>query len=164
MRARGRWRAAVLVPLALWTTGAGPAVVTQCQVNVLNAYLTAKNNGWKFTCGAGSISVNATFATYPPDKIGCQFKTPPIWGSKKLLGVGYLFDGSASSKTLKNGWILQGFDVNGVQWDEAHISYHILADFNAFGSIVGHTHHAKLASLTLSKPAGVCADAITEAF
>jgi hypothetical protein len=160
-----RLRAALLLLVALWTTGASPAILTRCDVNVLDAYLTAKGRGWAFRCGGGSIAVIATFATYPPNKIGCQFKTPPVWCCNKLLGQGYLFDGSATSKTLKNGWVLYDYEVTGVpSWQKEAISYHILADFSARGSTAGHTHHAKLATLTLSKPNGVCADAIDEAF
>lgn len=159
-----RFRAGALTALALWTTGAAPAAMTQCDVHVMTAYLTAKSRGWKFGCGAASLSVNATFATYPPDRIGCQFATPPVWPPGHKLGFGYLFDGSTGGKTLKNGWILYGFDVAGVQWNKAPISYHILVDFEAFGNYANHVHHARLTRLTLVKPNGSCSKAIDEAF
>ena len=156
---------ALLAGLTIICTGAAPLTITQCDVPVLDAYLYAKNHGWRFSCGAASLGVVATFATYPPDRIGCQFKTLPVWGNvRTALGQAYLFDGSQTGRMLRNGWTLVGYDVRGAEWQDAPDLAGVVVTYMVFGSMSSRTYHSKLHTLTLSKPLGVCTSVIDQAF
>ncbi len=165
-------RLAPMVAFAIAAAAAGTARATDCDVNILQAYQTATSRGWQFQCyrylslGAEAMPVN--FVTYPPDKIGCVFKTPPVLGTITSLGQGRFFKRTAGSRpNLDNGWKVKSFEVTGAQWSG------VGSDFDANVRVPfrvvetpkpNHTYNVRLSRLTLTKAGGVCSKAIDEAF
>jgi len=158
--------------LALASTLAATAHATDCDVNALQAYQTAKTRGWQFECyrygSLGAEAMPVSLVTYPPDKIGCVFKTPPVLGTITSLGQGRFFKRTAGSRpNLDNGWKVKSFEVTGAQWSA------VGSDFDANVRVPfrivenpkpNHTYNVRLSKLTLTKSGGVCSKAIDEAF
>ncbi|HLF23071.1 MAG TPA: hypothetical protein VI565_04040 [Burkholderiales bacterium] len=163
---------------------AAPALATECTVNVHNAYLTAKNRGWNFNCklrvGSGASAaigtlgpVQAKFASYPPDKIGCSVATPPVVPPGVFI-LGYFFGNTGVStgggKALRNGWSVDRYEVSGKQYSTLTPT----GDWASYGSnrilfkttdlSPNNSYNVKLSKLVLKKSNGNCAKAIDEAF
>jgi len=141
------------------------AITTECSVNVLSAYQTAVKRGWRFSCGAAA-GIQRGFVTYPPDAIGCTYKTgvllpppPPVGGSATLL----LFQGQSSTQ-LKNGWTLKQFEIVGGQYQPMSTGDTLVAAWITPGQ-PNRTYNYKLNKLVIQKlGSGSCAQAIEQAF
>ncbi len=137
----------------------------ECSVNVLTAYQTAVKRGWRFSCGA-MPGVQNGFVTYPPNAIGCTYKTgglipppAPLSGNATLL----LFEGQSSTQ-LKNGWSLKSFEMNGGQYKPMGTNDTLVAAYITLGS-PNKTYNYKLTKVVIQKlVGGNCTKAIDEAF
>jgi len=151
---------------------AAPAIAVDCTVNALEAHNVAKPRGWTFTCEpafSNPSGMTFGFVTYPPDGIGCVFKTPPVLPPFLInLGSGRLFSNSSDSLTrpnLKNGWKVKSFEVFGGQWYEANNRPKTQVHFVTKETPKqNRTYNYKLGKLVLTHPTGTCANALNEAF
>jgi hypothetical protein len=162
-------RALWIMPVLLAAQGWAPALATtvECSVNVLSAYETAVKRGWRFSCGAAA-GIQRGFVTYPPDAIGCTYKTgivlppaPPLaeGGSASLL----LFQGQSSTQ-LKNGWTLKRFEIVGGQFQPMSTGDTLVAAWITPGQ-PNRTYNYKLNKLVIRKlGSGSCTQAIEQAF
>jgi hypothetical protein len=145
---------------------AAPAAAADCNVNVWNAYNTAKARGWVFNCTTKPL-IQGGFVPYPPplSSVGCSFKTPTVPGVPNEIGTGYLFvyyDGGHPN--LKNGWTVKSFEIAGGQWS-AFTGEPARVGFRTTGPKQGgKTYNYYISKLTLTKNGGVCGNAINEAF
>jgi hypothetical protein len=141
------------------------APALECSVNVLTAYQVAVKRGWRFDCG-GAVGVQRGFVTYPPNAIGCTFKTgplvpPPVPGAGNAMVL--LFQGQSSSH-LKNGWSLKAYEMTGGQFKPTGTSDTLVAAYITLGK-PNRTYNYKLTKLVISKPgSGTCSQAIEQAF
>jgi hypothetical protein len=158
---------------------AAPALAAECTVNVHDAYIAAMKRGWQFKCllwdeiGRGQGPVQAKFATYPPDKIGCSVKTPPVVPGRAYI-YGFLFGNSGVSnsdgRTLRDGWSVDRYEVTGKQYsvlnplDGTLISRRSRIVFQTADLAANNSYNVKLSKLVLKKSNGNCAKAIAEAF
>lgn len=162
-------RALWSLPVLLAAQGGTPALAAtvECSVNVLSAYQTAVKRGWRFSCGAAA-GIQHGFVTYPPDAIGCTYKTgivlppaPPLaeGGSASLL----LFQGQSSTQ-LKNGWTLKQFEIVGGQFQPMSTGDTLVAAWIRPGH-PNRVYNYKLNKLVIRKlGSGSCAQAIEQAF
>jgi hypothetical protein len=156
-----------LLAAVLGCAVAAPAWATDCNINVFNAYNTAKLRGWTFECSR-QPSVAGGFVPYPPplSSIGCTFKTPPVFTYDKV-GLGWLFGkNSGQPPDLKDGWRVKSFEVSGGQWEEPESDSPNRARvaFRANATAPNRTYNYYISKLTLSKDGGSCSNAIDEAF
>ncbi len=148
-----------------------PASAVDCTVNVLDAYNIAKPRGWSFSCEPGIqlAGVIFGFVTYPPDGIGCVFKTPSIMPPQLIsLGKGRLFSHTSdalSRPNLKNGWTVKSFEIYGGLW-QAQTNYpKTQVNFRTTEPPKqNRTYNYNLRKLVLTHPTGNCANALNEAF
>lgn len=141
------------------------AAGVQCSLNVLSAYQTAVKRGWRFSCGA-LPGVQNGFVTYPPNAIGCTYKTgglipppAPLSGNATLL----LFEGQSSTQ-LKNGWSLKSFEMNGGQYKPMGTNDTLVAAYITLAT-PNKTYNYRLTKLVIEKfVGGNCTKAIGEAF
>lgn len=148
-----------------------PASAVDCTVNVLDAYNIAKPRGWSFYCEpaiqmAGLI---VGFVTYPPDSIGCVYKTPSIMPPQLInLGKGRWFAHTSDALTrpnLKNGWKVKSFEIHGGQWSAETNRPKTQVNFRTTEPPKqNRTYNYKLGKLVLTHPTGNCANALNEAF
>jgi hypothetical protein len=142
-----------------------PAAMLECSVNVLSAYQTAVKRGWRFSCGAVA-GIQHGFVTYPPNAIGCAYKTgillppaPPVGGSASLL----LFQGQSSTQ-LKNGWSLKLHEIIGGQFKPMSTGDTLVAAWITPGK-PNRTYNYRLNKLVIQKlGSGSCVQAIEQAF
>lgn len=151
----------------------GAAWSTDCDVNALAAYNTAKLRGWQFECyrylPLGGQAMVAGLVTYPPDRFGCVYKTPAVLGTITAIGQGRFFKRSAGSRPdLKNGWKIKSFEVSGVQWEplgSGGLDPDIRLAFRVLDTPKPNwTYNVRVSRLTLTKSGGVCGKAVDEAF
>ncbi len=141
------------------------AAGTECNVNVLAAYQTAVKRGWRFTC-SGQAGIQRGFVTYPPNAVGCTYKTGalvpppvPLAGNASLL----LFQGQSATQ-LKNNWSLKSFEIGGGQYKPMGTSDTLVSAWITLGS-PNKTYNYKLTKLVIQKlVGGNCSKAIDEAF
>lgn len=156
---------AVLVAWLSATPVTALAAGTECAVNVLTAYQTAIKRGWTFSCG-GAAGIQKGFVTYPPNSVGCTFKTgalipppAPLSGNVSLL----LFGGQSSTQ-LKNDWSLKSYELTGGQYKPMGTSDTLVSAWITLGT-PNKTYNYKLTKLVLQKlVGGSCANAVNEAF
>jgi len=140
------------------------AAGVECDVNVLTAYQTAVKRGWRFSCG-GPVGIQSGFVTYPPNGIGCTYKTgaivpppAPMSGNATLL----LFQGQSATQ-LKNGWSMKSFELDGGQYKPMGTGDTLVAAWITLGS-PNKTYNYKLKKLVLQKLIGSCTNVVAEAF
>jgi len=167
MRAHGT--RCLLVSLLLGC--ATPSAAVDCTINVLAAYDVAKLRGWSFKCETPPLNVGMTvgFVTYPPDGIGCTFKTPPVLGPITFLGGGQFFRSLSVPEgrpALKNGWRVKTYEISGAQWNawpdapkEARVPMR-----SSETPKPSKTYNFRLNKLVLTHPTSTCAKALNEAF
>ncbi|MCW5620482.1 MAG: hypothetical protein KIS79_05175 [Burkholderiales bacterium] len=166
-------RLRVLLP-PLFVGCTAPAVAADCTVNVLDAYNVAKLRGWNFHCettGASGIAgIVANFVTYPPNAIGCTFKTPIAVGPTFTLGgFGHLFSSSTAPVdrlVLMNGWKVKTYEISGGQWAAwPHAPQKVRLPFVTKETAKpNRTYNFKLNKLVLTHPTSTCSKALDEAF
>jgi len=162
-----RVAAALLLAAIALTPSPSLAAGVECAVNVLTAYQTAVKRGWRFKCGPVA-GIQGGFVTYPPNAIGCTYKTGvivppppplPLSGNASLL----LFTGQSSTQ-LKNGWSLKSYEMNGGQYTPMGTNDTLVAAWITLGT-PNKTYNYKLTKLVLTKlVGGNCANAIADAF
>lgn len=147
------------------------AQALDCPVHVLQAHQTAKARGWRFYCqiDVGSVGVTTHFVTYPPDRIGCVVKTPPVVDTSKRLPVtlNLFVHDIGLDPTLRNGWKLKSFEIVGAQWTPQPK----LAGNSRVRAMLmeparpAHTFNVQLSRMTLTHGgATTCGEAIEQAF
>jgi hypothetical protein len=159
-------RGAAALGLALLALTPAPSLAAgvECSVNVLTAYQTAVKRGWRFSCD-GVAGIQGNFVTYPPNGIGCTYKTgmlvpppAPLTGNSSLL----LFQGQSATQ-LKNGWSIKLFELEGGQYKPMGTSDTLVAAWITLGA-PNRTYNYKLTKLVLQKLIGSCTNVIGEAF
>lgn len=170
MRARAKIRRmAFVMALALGLGSVPVPALSECKLDVLKAYETAKSRGWQFKCPA-LPGVVAGFVTYPPSTIGCTFKTGmaippavPMYGPGQ--GALMLFGAQAGVPVLKNGWEFVRYEISGGTFQILPQVTAIVSAGVALGKS-NHTYNYKISSLVLKKKNGysICGRAIHEAF
>jgi len=158
----------LLVPLLMACTL--PAAAVDCTVNVLDAHNIAKQRGWTFRCHASTLAgLTYGFVTYPPNAIGCTFKTPPVIGVMTSLGSGAFFmseTAPGARPELRNGWRVKTYQIVGGQWKEAagYVASVRIAWATAEIPKPSRTYNFMLNKLVLNHPSGSCSKALDEAF
>jgi hypothetical protein len=150
--------------------GSTSALAVDCDVNVFDAYQTAVKRGWGFKCyNVGNLGMTINFTTYPPHSIGCVIKTPPVTTNDKLGYATFFRHSTGAAPTLGNGWSVNAFEVEGIQWIKAKPLGYPSSGFDrvvftGYGGMPNRTYNARLSRLTLAKVGGSCAKSIDEAF
>ncbi len=138
---------------------ASTAHAVDCDINVFQAYETAKARGWLFSC---TFIVPGGKTTLMPfgDTIGCVIDTPPIvWPPSQQPTLSFFSD-----KTNKNGWSLKSYEITGAQWTDLGLpkTSRVFAKFKSL--VPAKKYSVKVLRMTLTKNGGSCAKAIDEAF
>lgn len=153
--------AARFVSAVVLLTAAVSATAASCQVNVYDAYQTAKARGWAFYCIPLDLS-SGGFVVYPGQNIGCAFRTPPL--GPPSSGDAQFFELATAGAALKNGWSIGTVEFSGAQWQRlSNPKARILARAHGMKNR-SQTYNFRLDKLVLTKGGGTCSKAIDEAF
>jgi hypothetical protein len=147
-----------------------PAQAVDCNVNVFDAYNTAKLRGWEFKCHP-PLGMTGGFVPYPAPTsgIGCAYKTPPVVGPVTAFARVDLFVHTGDRPELKNGWKVKSYEISGGQWQNVAVPGKVddrirIAFFPKAAITPNRTYNYILIKLTLTRSGGSCAKAIGEAF
>lgn len=157
--------ARALTATALFAVALGHApraVAADCDVDVWQAYQTAKARGWAFYC-LPAPGLSGGFVTYPGQNIGCALRTPAVMMGG-ASGDAQFFEANPAGTGFHNGWSLGTVEFSGAQWQRlANPRSRILA--RAVGlTKTGHVYNFRLTRLVLKKTGGSCSKAVDEAF
>jgi hypothetical protein len=158
---RGVGRCSALI-LTLLSTVAATAYAADCDINVYQAYETAKVRGWSFYCPWSLPGGKNTFMPFG-DTIGCVIDTPAVsWPSTANPSLRF-FVNSGTSDKMKNGWSLKSYEITGAQWTILGFDgNYVRATFHQLQP--AKKYQVKVSRMTLSKSGGTCSKAISEAF
>jgi len=152
-----------------------PAQATDCEVNPFEAYQVAVKRGWTFHCPTARVHPGAIASTLflpePNGRLLCQWRTGAMPAPSSPIGEMVFFAGKIGDATrFHNGWRLKHYEVSGGNYTVGPPGTAPGNRYERLRAMLIHldrhnaTFNYRLTRLVLTKPNGVCAKVLDEAF